>query len=101
MDKNYAIKNFINENGERLDKNTTLTMDPKTIFIIGTRSREFPHDKIEEHHLKSTTFELFRRNNRNIEIITFDELFERAFHIVFSEKVIPNWFEDDKFRIEI
>ena len=101
LDKNYKLKNFINENGKRLDTNKTLTIDPKTIFIIGTRKREFPHDQIDEHYIKSETFELFRRNNRNIEIITFDELFERAYHIVFSEKVKPNWFENNNFEIEI
>lgn len=101
LDKNYRQKDFINEDGRRLDTSKTLTIDPKTIFIIGTRKREFPHDQIDEHYIKSETFELFRRNNRNIEIITFDELFERAYHIVFSEKVSPNWFEDEKFDIEI
>lgn len=100
FDKSYKTKNFVNENGERLDANKILTMDPKTIFIIGTRKREFPHDSINEHYIKSETFELFRRNNRNIEIITFDELFERAYHIVFSEKIKADWFEDHKFDID-
>jgi hypothetical protein len=101
LDKSYMVKDFTDANGKLLDTNKIFTEDPKTILIIGNRKREFPHDLLNEHNIKSKTFELFRRNNRNIEIITFDELFERAYHIVFSEKVIPNWFEDDKFGIEI
>ncbi len=100
LDKSYKVKNFINEDGKLIDKSKTLTIDPKTIFIIGIRKREFPHDHINDHYIKSETFELFRRNNRNLEIITFDELFERAYHIIFSEKVKPDWYEDDKFDIE-
>ena len=101
LDKNYTNKKFLNEKAELIDKSKTLTIDPKTIFIIGTRKREFPHDNLNEHYIKSETFELFRRNNRNVEIITFDELFERAYHIVFSEKVSPDWYDDETFDIEI
>ena len=99
LDKNFESKNFVNEN-ERLDKNKTLTIDPKTVFIIGCRNREFPHNNIEDNYVKSNSFELFRRNNRNIEIVTFDELFERAYHSVFSEKISQNWFEDTNFKID-
>jgi hypothetical protein len=99
FDKTFAAKEFINSSDERLDKNKTKTIDPKTIFIIGNRRKEFPHDKINDNYIKSETFELFRRNNRNIDIITYDELFERAYHIIFSEKVKENWFQDDNFNI--
>jgi len=36
----------------------------------------------KEKLIKEKTFELFRRDSRNVEIITFDELYERANHIV-------------------
>jgi len=101
LDKNYKLKNFTNENRKLLDTNRIRTIDPKTIFIIGTRRREFPHDNINEHYIKSETFELFRRNNRNVEIITFDELFLRAYHIIFTERIKSNWFEDNEFDINI
>lgn len=42
------------------------------LIIVGEYNQELAED----------TFELFRRNNRNIEIITYDELFERAKFIV-------------------
>jgi len=99
FDKSYMTKNFIDENGKPIDKSEIFTEDPKTILIIGNRKREFPHNNLNEHNIKSKTFELFRRNNRNVEIITFDELFARAYHIVFSEKIKLDWFEDDDFDI--
>jgi len=58
------------------------TLDPKIIFIIGNRSKEFPLDKSQDSIVKNETFERFRRNNKHIDIITFDELYERAKYIV-------------------
>lgn len=100
LDKTYTSKEFVNDANERLDKNKTKTIDPKTVFIIGNRRQEFPHDNNNDNHIKSETFELFRRNNRNIDIVTYDELFERAYHIIFSERVKDNWFDDIDFDIQ-
>ena len=36
----------------------------------------------KEKRVKLKTFELFRRDSRNVEIITYDELYERAKFIV-------------------
>lgn len=59
------------------------TSDPKAILIIGRK------DKIEgsprDYEIKQKTFELYRRNSRNVEIITYDELYERAYYIVNQE----------------
>lgn len=52
------------------------TVKPKGILVIGNTS-EFGND-IE----KITSFELFRQSINNVEIVTFDELFERAKFIV-------------------
>lgn len=49
----------------------------------------------EDNLIKSKIFEAFRRNNRNLDIITYDELFERAYHTIFSEKIVHDWFEVD------
>jgi hypothetical protein len=75
-------------------------MDPKTVFIIGNRKSEFPHNLENDNYIRSQTFELFRRNIRNVEIITFDELFERAYHTVFGEIIAPDWYNDPHFMIE-
>jgi len=99
LDRSYMIKEFVNDTGKLLDKSITLTNDPKCVFIIGNRKVEFPHDLDSIHHFKSQTFELFRRNNRNVEILTFDELFERAYHTVYGDIIQKDWYSDDNFKI--
>ena len=100
FDKSYNLKEFVSEGDIRLDKTKHKTIDPKTIFIIGNRKIEFPHDDKNEHIIKSETFERFRRNIRNIDIITFDELFERAYHLVYSQKINPDWFINENIEFE-
>lgn len=56
------------------------TVDPKSILIIGSAKQFEGEDK--ENLIKAKTFELFRRDSRNVEILTYDELFERASFIV-------------------
>jgi hypothetical protein len=78
---NWQIKgndkdNFTSE-GEAI---TQYTVDPKTILIIGNLNSIEGTSQTKK--VKEKTFELFRRDSRNIEIITFDELFERAYFIV-------------------
>ncbi|TAH03109.1 MAG: DUF4263 domain-containing protein [Sphingobacteriales bacterium] len=99
LDRSYKTKDFVNDNRKMLDTNLTLTIDPKTVFIVGNRKVEFPHDLDSIHHFKSQTFELFRRNNRNVEIVTFDELFERAYHTVYGDKIQQDWYTDGNFKI--
>jgi hypothetical protein len=56
-------------------------VDPKAILIIGSDAA-FNEDNDRERSIKYRTFELFRRDSRNIDILTFDELYERAEFIV-------------------
>lgn len=58
--------------------------DPKSILVIG-HTKQF-EGETKEKIIKAKTFELFRRDSRNIEIITYDELYERAKFIVESSK---------------
>ncbi len=53
------------------------TRDAKTILVIGNRS-EFEASNSRDAIVKRDTFELFRRDTRTLEIVTFDELLERA-----------------------
>lgn len=55
--------------------------DSKVILIIGNWS-EINGETDRLRMIKEKTFELFRRDSRNIEILTFDELYDRAKHIV-------------------
>lgn len=65
--------NNYNDDGEIIKQKT---IDPKTILIIGNSNQYSGETK--EQQIKAKSFELFRRDSRNIEIITFDELIERA-----------------------
>lgn len=56
------------------------TYNPKAILIIGNTKQFEGNNK--ESLMKRKTFELYRRNSRDIEIVTFDELLERAKFIV-------------------
>ncbi|MBY5331651.1 DUF4263 domain-containing protein [Rhizobium leguminosarum] len=75
-----AHKNF-NADAELLRQRT---LDPKCILIMSSSAAFAGSEK--EREIKLRTFELFRRDTRNIEIVTFDELYERASFIV-SDKV--------------
>jgi hypothetical protein len=96
-------KNIVDENGEIIDTKKNRILDPKAVLIIGNRNVEFPHIRITENDIKTDCFERIRRDSRNVEIITFDELFERAFHIVFTEKLPKNWYnlEPEEFKRSI
>ena len=59
------------------------TRDPKIILVIGNKKKQIIDiENITEKELRQDTFELFRRGSKNIEIITYDELLERAEFIV-------------------
>jgi hypothetical protein len=50
---------------------------PRTVLVVGSLT-EFVDDRGHAHHEKFESFERFRRGLRDPEILTFDELFERA-----------------------
>jgi len=81
-------KNY-DENGDPI---TQITSDPKAILIIGRK------DEVEgnprDFEIKQKTFELYRRDSRNVEILTYDELYERAYYIVNQE--LPEKTQDHK-----
>lgn len=66
-----------NSDGKLINQRTS---DPKCILIVGSRYQF--EDNPRDQDIKFRTFELFRRDSRNIEILTFDELYERAYYIV-------------------
>lgn len=82
-------KQFIK--GEPLEQKA---YDSKVILIIGDWSEIEKADSTQEKEIKKKTFELFRRDSRNIEIMTFDELFDRACYIAEGKKEL-DYIEDD------
>ena len=57
---------------------TARTRNAKSILVIGSREEFSRSDNPRATNLMHDTFELFRRENRSIDIVTFDELLERA-----------------------
>lgn len=85
-DKCHKNKDLIN-GSEILSQDKHRTVDPKTIFIIGNKEKELSiNSRDGDVIIKRETLERFRRNNRNIEILSFDELYERAYFIVYNSK---------------
>jgi len=60
---------------------------PKGYLVIGSLSEFYTEKGVNES--KYSSFELFRRNLSNPEIITFDELYERAKFIVSTTEALP------------
>ena len=56
------------------------TIRPRQIVVIGNLAQLADGDNINIE--KMTTFELYRRDHQEVEIITFDELYERSRYIV-------------------
>lgn len=80
--KNARSKDFTID-GEVINQDNVRTVDPKVIFLYGNKEREIPLDSSTvEVKVKRDTLERFAKNNRNVEFISFDELFKRAEYIV-------------------
>jgi hypothetical protein len=93
LERSFDDKVFVDGDDKRLKKDGVESVDPKSLLIIGNKKREFPiFDLDNTNILKNKTLERFRRNNRNIDVLTFDELFERAYHIVYSKKLQKDWY---------
>ena len=65
-----------NKSGSELLK--ARTRNAKSILVIGSREEFSRLDDIRATNVMRDTFELFRREIRSIDIVTFDELLERA-----------------------
>ncbi len=77
----FSNQQFINGNQVKQK-----SYDSKVILIIGDwKELEESSDELERE-IKKKTLELFRRDSKNIEILTFDELYERACFIAEGEK---------------
>jgi hypothetical protein len=71
------------QTGEHYNKEGTevlraRTRNAKSILVIGSREEFSRSENPRAANVMHDTFELFRRENRSIDIMTFDELLERA-----------------------
>jgi len=82
--ENIKTKTQVKSVDGELTGEELLLYNPKSFLIVGSLSQFISGKGINED--KFSSFELFRRNLYNPEIITFDELFERAKFIVSSEE---------------
>lgn len=64
---------------------TARTRNAKSILVMGSRDEFSRADNPRAANVMRDTFELFRRENRSIDIVTFDELLERARFITRSQ----------------
>lgn len=78
--RTWTIDSQQKKNASILEKSSTYTVQPKGILVIGNTNELIDIDNED----KVNTFEEFRRNIYNPEIITFDELYDRAKFIVES-----------------
>jgi len=87
--RTWSIDSQRGENVRPLEKENTFTIEPKGILIIGNTSELMKEESI------ASCFESLRRNIKNPEIVTFDELFKRA------QFIVNNRIAEDTKRIEI
>jgi hypothetical protein len=71
--------------GDNYEEITQHSYDSKTILLMGSWS-QIDNDPTGIKRIKEKTLELFRRDSRNVELVTYDELYERARFIVHNEK---------------
>ncbi len=76
----WQVKSISNNYDKKGNLITQKTFDPKCILIVGSSDQYSGNDR--DSNIKKQTFELFRRDSRNIEILTYNEVYERAFFIV-------------------
>lgn len=83
--KSIATKTDIKSDSGSLTGEQLYLYSPKSFLLIGSLKEFVEENGINED--KFSSFELFRRNMVNPEIITFDELYERAQNIVNNPQI--------------
>jgi hypothetical protein len=77
--KDFATKTEIKDEQDNMTGENLYLYDPKAFILIGNLNEFIIDGKINE--MKFSSFEMFRKNLRNIEILTYDELYQRAYYI--------------------
>jgi len=77
--RTWSLKSQDAENLRKLESQKIYTVEPKGILVIGNMA------EFKEHEGMLSCFESFRRNIKNPEVLTFDELYQRARFILHSQ----------------
>lgn len=80
----FSSKTEIKDNQDNLTGETLYLYNPKAFILIGNLNEFEVDGKINE--TKFSSFEMFRKNLKNIEIITYDELYQRAYYICHNKE---------------
>ncbi len=86
--KNISTKTEIKDVLGNLTGEELFIYQPKSILIVGNLQQFIGESGINED--KFSSFELFRQNLKSPEIITFDELYERAKYIIKNTEIIED-----------
>lgn len=82
--KDFSTRTDIKDKQDNLTGETLYFYNPKAFVLIGNLNEFIIDGKINE--TKFSSFEMFRKSLKNIEIITYDELYERAFYICHNKE---------------
>ena len=92
--RTWSIDSQRAENVRPLEKENIFTVEPKGILIIGNTEELLKNESIV------SCFESYRRNIKNPEILTFDELYKRAEFIV-NNKIQPKQTKNDLTQLAV
>ncbi|WP_452218377.1 Shedu immune nuclease family protein [Lacinutrix undariae] len=82
--KDFSTKTEVKDGQDNLTGETLYLYNPKAFILIGNLNEFIIDEKINE--TKFSSFEMFRKNLKNIEIVTYDELYERAYYICHNKE---------------
>ena len=83
--KDFDTKTEIKNTSDDLTGEVLYLYNPKAFILIGNLNEFILEDKINE--IKFSSFEMFRKNLKNIEILTYDELYQRAYYICHKKEI--------------
>lgn len=82
--KDFSTKTEIKDKQDNLTGETLYFYNPKAFILIGNLDEFIIDGRINE--VKFSSFEMFRKNLKNIDIITYDELYQRAYYICHNKE---------------
>ncbi|MFD2938781.1 Shedu immune nuclease family protein [Flavobacterium notoginsengisoli] len=80
-----STKTEIKDSEDYLTGETLYLYNPKAFILIGNLKEFKKDDKINE--IKFSPFEIFRKSLKNIDILTYDELYQRAYYICHKKEI--------------